>query len=440
MEDLLSARLQMAISLGFHIIFACIGMVMPFLMAFSHWRWLRTGQTVYLDLTKAWSKGVAIFFATGAVSGTVLSFELGLLWPEFMKHAGPIIGMPFSWEGTAFFLEAIALGLFLYGWKKLNKWVHWATGVFVGVSGVASGVFVVAANSWMNSPSGFDWVNGQAINIDPVAAMFNAAWFTQALHMTLAAFVSTCFAVAGIHAFLLIRYPGHPLHSRAVKIALTFGAVTAMLQPISGDISAKDVAKRQPAKLAAMEALFKTSKPADLVIGGLPNEEHQRVDYAIHLPGLLSFLAHGDFTSEVKGLDTIPRNEWPPVVVVHIAFQIMVGIGTLLMAIGLGFLLINWKWRHLLGRRWFLTIIFLATPLGFLALEAGWVVTEVGRQPWIIYGIMKTSDALTPMAGLVYPMVTFTLLYVVLAFMVTWLMIRQISVLHQSYQTDLQYQ
>jgi cytochrome d ubiquinol oxidase subunit I len=437
MEDLLSARLQMAVSLGFHIIFACIGMVMPFLMAFAHWRWLRTGQDVYLDLTKTWSKGVAIFFATGAVSGTVLSFELGLLWPEFMRHAGPVIGMPFSWEGTAFFLEAIALGLFLYGWNRLNKWVHWGTGVVVGLSGVASGIFVVAANAWMNSPAGFDWVDGQAVNIDPVAAMFNRAWFSQSLHMTLAAFVSTCFAVAGIHALLLLRHPGHALHRRAFRIALTFGAVAAFLQPISGDISAKDVAQRQPAKLAAMEALFETSQPASLVIGGIPNEKEKRVDYAIHLPNLLSFLAHGDFQAEVKGLDQFPVEEWPPVLVTHVAFQVMVGCGMLLMAVGLAFLLVQWKWKHLLEHRLLLTAVALATPLGFIAVEAGWTVTEVGRQPWIVYGVMKTKDALTPMPGLVYPLVLFTALYVVLAVLVTWLMVRQIRVLHQTYKPQL---
>ena len=191
MDDLLAARLQMALSLGFHIIFACIGMVMPFFMAVSHFMWLRSGREVYKNLTHAWSKGVAIFFATGAVSGTVLSFELGLLWPTFMKHAGPIFGMPFSLEGTAFFIEAIALGFFLYGWNIFNRWFHWFTGVVVGVSGLASGILVVSANAWMNSPAGFDYVDGQYLNIDPIAAMFNDAWLSQSIHMTVAAFAAT---------------------------------------------------------------------------------------------------------------------------------------------------------------------------------------------------------------------------------------------------------
>ena len=201
MDDLFAARSQMALSLGFHIIFACIGMVMPFFMATSHYKYLKTNNPLYKDLTKAWSKGVAIFFVTGAVSGTMLSFELGLLWPEFMLHAGPIFGMPFSLEGTAFFIEAIALGFFLYGWDKFKPWFHWFTGVVVGVSGLASGILVVAANGWMNSPSGFDYVDGKFLNIDPIAAMFNDAWFTQALHMTLAAFTATGFAVDRIGSF-----------------------------------------------------------------------------------------------------------------------------------------------------------------------------------------------------------------------------------------------
>src|SRR5687767_1108309 len=196
MEDLLSARLQMAISLGFHIIFACIGMVMPFLMAFSHWRWLRTNKPVYLDLTKVWSKGVAILFAVGAVSGTVLSFELGLLWPGFMKFAGAIIGMPFSLEGFAFFTEAIFLSVYLYGWNRVSRRAHLVAGILVAVSGALSGIFVVIANAWMNAPTGFRLVDGQPVDIDPVAAMMNPAMGPQALHMTLAAYAATGFAVA----------------------------------------------------------------------------------------------------------------------------------------------------------------------------------------------------------------------------------------------------
>jgi cytochrome bd ubiquinol oxidase subunit I len=438
MDDLLAARWQMALSLGFHIIYACIGMVMPFFMAVSHYRYLRTGDIHCKNLTKAWSKGVAIFFAIGAVSGTMLSFELGLLWPEFMKHAGPIFGMPFSLEGTAFFIEAIALGFFLYGWERFHPWFHWLTGVVVGISGLASGILVVSANAWMNSPAGFDYVNGQYINIDPIQAMFNDAWFYQALHMTLAAFAATGFAVAGVHALLLLRNTNNMFHAQAFRIAATFGAVAAIVQPLSGDLSAKDVARRQPAKLAAMEALFKTEKPAPLLIGGWPDEKNQRVDYAIKLPGMLSFLAHGDFEAEVTGLDAIPTNEHPPVLVTHLAFQVMVGIGMLMLLMSVLFFVFLFR-NQLFQKRWLLWLFSLATPLGFIAVEAGWIVTEVGRQPWIIHGVMRTEDAVTPMPGIVYSFYLFIIIYVSLTLVGIFLLVRQtrmVPVLYANSETS----
>lgn len=440
MDDFLAARLQMAISLAFHIVFACIGMAMPVLMAYSEWKWLRTGKQVYLDVTKAWSKGVAIFFAVGAVSGTALSFELGLLWPEFMKHAGPIIGMPFSWEGTAFFVEAIALGIFLYGWNRLNKWVHWLSGIIVGVSGVLSGIFVVAANAWMNSPSGFDWVNGQATNIDPVKAMFNDAWLPQSLHMTLSAFTATGFAVAGVHALLLLKNRRNGFHQQAVKTALIFASVAALAMPFSGHYSAQSVAKRQPAKLAAMEALYTTSKPAALVIGGIPNEKEQRLDYAIHIPGMLSFLAHGDFNAAVTGLDKFPKEDRPPVLITHIAFQTMVAIGSLLALVGFLYLVFSvQRWRHVLMKKWWLLVVGFATPLGFMAVEAGWTVTEVGRQPWIIYGIFRTKDAVSTMPGMRYSFYVITAVYIFLSVIICWLLrgqIKTVSTVYPSAKTD----
>ncbi|MFN3997555.1 cytochrome ubiquinol oxidase subunit I [Algoriphagus sp.] len=429
MDDLFAARSQMALSMGFHIIFACIGMVMPFFMATSHYKYLKTKDPLYKELTKAWSRGVAIFFVTGAVSGTMLSFELGLLWPEFMLHAGPIFGMPFSLEGTAFFIEAIFLGFFLYGWGKFNPWFHWWTGVIVGISGLASGILVVAANGWMNSPTGFDFVNGEYLNIDPIAAMFNDAWLTQALHMTLAAFVSTGFAVAGIHAYLLMKGKNLEFHRKAFTIAIVFGAVAAILQPISGDISAKDIAVRQPSKLAAMEAHFETSKRAPLIIGGIPNVEKKEVNYAIEIPGALSFLAHGDFNAEVIGLDQIPEEHHPPVMVTHFAFQIMVGLGMLLVGLSLLYFFSLWKKKSWQFKRWFLWLFVIATPLGFIALEAGWTVTEVGRQPWIIYEIMLTKDAVSPIPGIVYSLIVFTAIFISLAAIVTFLLYRQIKVL-----------
>ena len=429
MDNLFAARSTMAISLAFHIIFACIGMTMPFLMVISNWLWIKRKDEIYLKLTKAWSKGVAIFFAIGAVSGTVLSFELGLLWPGFMKYAGAIIGMPFSWEGTAFFVEAICIGLFLYGWNKLNPYIHWISGLMVGISGVLSGIFVVCANAWMNAPAGFNWVNGRAINIDPVKAMFNPAWLSQSSHMIIAAFIATSFAVAGLHALLLLRNKNNLLHKRALIIALSFGSVFAILQPISGDHSAKDVAKRQPIKLAAMEGHFKTDKGAGLTIGGIPDINTETTNYGIKIPKLLSFLAYGNFNAEVKGLKDFPRNDWPPILPVHFGFQIMVGIGFLLAFVGALFWILYLKWKDKLTAKWFLKIAAFCTPLGFIAVEAGWIVTEVGRQPWIIYNIMKTSDAVTPVPYQIVHLILFIIVYLFLSVMAVWLMSRQIKVL-----------
>ena len=287
----------------------------------------------------------------------------------------------------------------------------------------------------MNSPSGFDWVNGEAININPVKAMFNGAFLSEAIHVTLAAFVSTAFAVAGVHAFLLLKNRSRLFHQQAVKTALIFGSVAALLQPISGDFSAKDVAKRQPAKLAALEALYKTSKPADLVIGGIPNNKEQRVNYAIKIPKALSFLAKGDWNAEVEGLDKVPKENQPPVLITHISFQLMVMIGFFLAFVSLLYLLFTIKWRHILIKKWWLGVIAFCTPLGFLAVEAGWTVTEVGRQPWIIYGVMRTKDAVSSMPGLRYSFLVISVVYLLLSLIIIWLMRRQINTIHEFYPT-----
>ncbi|MDP4129431.1 MAG: cytochrome ubiquinol oxidase subunit I [Bacteroidota bacterium] len=433
MNDFLAARSQMALSLAFHIVFSCIGMVMPFFMAVAHFYYLRSGKVVYRNVTKAWSKGVAIFFATGAVSGTVLSFELGLLWPTFMKHAGPIFGLPFSLEGTAFFIEAIALGFFLYGWDRFNRWFHWCAGVVVGVSGLVSGILVVAANAWMNSPAGFEYAHGKYFNVDPVKAMFNAAWYSEAVHMCIAAFAATGFAVAGVHAFMIVRKRNTGFHTKAFRIAAVFACAAAIVQPLSGDHSAKDVARRQPAKLAAMEAVFHTQSHSPLLIGGIPDEQNRTVNYGVELPGMLSFMISGDTHTEVKGLDQFPIEDQPPVLVTHLAFQLMVGLGMLMLAISLLYFFGLWRKHNWQERRWLLKLFALVTPVGFIAVEAGWTVTEVGRQPWIIYGFMRTADAVTPMPGILYSFSIFTAVYFSLALVVCFLLYRQIKMVPELY-------
>ena len=436
MDDFIAARSQMAMSLAFHIVFSCVGMVMPFMMAIAHYKYLKTKNEIYKGLTKAWSKGVAILFATGAVSGTMLSFELGLLFPKFMEHAGPIFGMPFSLEGTAFFIEAIALGFFLYGWDKFNKWFHWICGVIVGISGLASGILVVAANAWMNSPAGFDFVNGEYLNIDPVKAMFNDAWFSQALHMTIAAFCATGFAVAGLHAYLILKGKNVNFHREAFKISSVLAITAAMLAPLSGDISAKDVAKRQPIKLAAMEAHFKTEESASFVLGGIVDESKEEIRYAIKVPGVLSFLVHSDFKTPVKGLEEFPKDEWPPVAVVHYAFQIMITFGMLMMGIAVIYLIAQFFKKDWRTKRWFYKLFMIATPFGYIALEAGWTVTEVGRQPWIIYGIMRTVDSITPMPGIQYSFYIFTFVFITLSIILVFLMNRQIQMVAKLYDPE----
>ena len=432
MSDLLAARSQMGISLAFHIVFALVGIGMPLLMVVAERRWLATGDEIYHELAQRWAKGTAILFAVGAVSGTVLSFELGLLWPGFMRFAGAIIGMPFSLEGFAFFTEAIFLGIYLYGWERISPRAHLAAGVLVAVSGAASGLFVVIANAWMNTPTGFDLVDGVVAHVNPLAAMANPAAPAQAIHMTLAAYAATGLAVAGIHAFLLLKDPGNAFHRRAVAIALLVGGPAAVLQPLSGDLAARAVARHQPAKLAAMEALFQTERGAPLVLGGWPDVAAHTTRYAIRIPYGLSLLAFHDPHAVVKGLDTVPRDEWPNVPAVHWSFQLMVALGTYMAVVALWAGAVVWGkgkgegGRVLAEHRRLMQAIALATPMGFVATEAGWMATELGRQPWVIYGVMRTRDAVTPMPGLVVPLVVFTLLYCFLGAIVAWLLYRQI--------------
>jgi len=414
MSHLMLARVQMASSLGFHIIFAAISMVMPLLMFLAYRRYLRDGHPDDLRLTKAWMRGTAILFAVGAVSGTALSFQLGLLWPGFMEHAGPIIGMPFSLEGAAFFLEAIFLGLFLYGWDRLRPRVHLLCAGLVGVFGLLSGALVIAANGWMNAPAGFTWVDGQAVDIDPWAAMFNAAWPLQAVHMLVAAVQATTLAGAGLHALGLLRGQAPGFHRRALGYLLPLFAMSSLVQPLIGDLSGKSVAKRQPEKLAAMEAHWHTETRAPLLIGGWPDEASQTVKYGLSIPAALSILAHGDPDAEVLGLNEFPADERPPVLVTHLAFQVMVGIGTLLALLGLIYLLARWRRVDLSARRGWLKLLVALTPLGFVALEAGWIVTEVGRQPWVLYRVLRTADSVTPVTGLEWSLALIVTLYLAL--------------------------
>jgi cytochrome d ubiquinol oxidase subunit I len=329
-------------------------------------------------------------------------------------------------EGFAFFTEAIFLGIYLYGWSHLSPKLHIAAGGVVAASGVASAIAVTIANAWMNTPTGFELRDQAPRHISPAAVMTNPHALHESLHMVLAAFAATGLLVAGIHAFMILRGTLDDFHRHALGLALLVGGVPALLVPFSGDLLAKVVAEHQPAKFAAMEALFKTEQGADFHIGGIPDEDTQTVAYSLAVPKALSLILYRDPQATVVGLDRTPRRDWPPVAIVHIAFQIMVGAGLVMVTVVVW---AAWRWKQdrLCDDRRLLGVLVCGAPLGFLAIEAGWVVTEVGRQPWIIYGVMRTSEAVTPMPGIIIPFILFTLLYGLLALVVLWTIWRHIA-------------
>jgi cytochrome d ubiquinol oxidase subunit I len=432
MSSLTAARIQMELSLGFHMIFAAIGMAMPVMMLIAERRWLRHQDADARALAHTWAKLTAVTFAIGAVSGTALSFELGLLWPRFMAFAGPLIGPAFALEGYAFFVEAIFLGLYLYGWERLSARAHWWCGWGVAVSGALSGILVLATNAWMQHPVGFRvGPDGMPIDVDAWAVLTNPAWPLMAAHSTLSTYQAVGFAAAGAYAWALWRRH-RPAAARYQQVGLAIGMLTgsgaAFLQPAVGDLLAKRAHDHQPAKLAAMEGHFVTERRAPLRIGGIPDVERHETRYAIEIPGMLSFLADHDVNTEVVGLDRIPRDEWPNVVVTHVAFQIMVGAGVAMMALASWYWWIRWR-RRSRGveaplPRPLLIALVLCAPLGFVALEAGWVVTEVGRQPWVIYGVMRTADAVTPVADVWGSLALFTSVYAALLMLLVFFLRR----------------
>lgn len=401
--NLLPARMQMAFTLGFHIILACFGVGLPVLLLWAEWRFLRSGERVWKTIARRWSKAFAVMFAIGAVSGTVLSFELGLLWPTFMTKFGSVIGLPFTMEGFAFFLEAIFVGIYLYGWDKLPPRLHWWTGVPIALAGFMSAAFVVTANAWMNCPQGFRLEGDKVVDIDPLAAMLNPASAGQIVHMILAAYMVTGFSIAGYYATVLLRKTidatKRDYAQRAMSLGIWLAIIVTPLQMLSGDWAAKVVGETQPVKLAAMEAHYETEKGAALRIGGIPDDEAEVTRYSIDVPKMLSFLAYGDFDAEVKGLKEFPKEDRPPTLVVHFAFQIMVGIGTFCMVLVAWAIYCGVRTKQFPTSKWFLFSLAASGPLSILALEAGWTVTEVGRQPWIVQGVMRTSEAITDAPG-----------------------------------------
>jgi cytochrome bd ubiquinol oxidase subunit I len=411
------ARSQMGISLAFHIVFAAAGVALPALMVMADVYHRRTHDPEYLLLSKQLAKGTSILFAVGAVSGTVLSFELGLLWPHFMGRFGESIGLPFALEGFAFFTEAIFLGIYLYGRGKVSEGMHLLSGVAVAVSGAASAFFVTLVSAFMNGPGG----------TDPVAAMASPSWSYQVVHVLLSCYQATAWAMVAISGFILLRNPTRTLHRKALALALPMACLTALVQPLSGDRSAKHLAVAQPLKLAALEAHLRTEGHAALHVGGVPDLATGGFRGAIGVPGALSFLAFGDFDAPVTGLEAFPRADWPPVVKVRTAFQVMVGAGSAMALAALAVIAVTVRRRRLpQGRRWMLAFVVLG-PLGFVSLEAGWLVTEWGRQPFIVRGLMRTADAVTEFPYKAAPFWLFTIVYLLLGVAVVYLLAKQIA-------------
>jgi cytochrome d ubiquinol oxidase subunit I len=388
----------MAFSLGWHIILASFGVAFPAMIFVVHRRGLR-GDEVALRLARRWAKVAAVLFAIGAVSGTVLSFEMGLLWPGLMGRFGDVLGLPFAFEGLSFFTEAIFLGIYLYGWGRLPPRVHlWCLAPMMA-AGVFGSYCVVAVNAWMNVPRGFTLTpTGAVTDVHPWRAMFNGRAFLQFAHMWLGAYMLVGFVVAAVYAAGRLRGRNDAHHRLGLTVPLAFASVAAILQPIVGHILGMALGTVQPSKLAAFELDLHTEKPAPLRIGGLLIHGHAQFFLAI--PRWGSLIARGSFNKPVQGLDTFPPQDRPPVNITHVAFESMVGIGSLLWIAVAIYWISRWRGRDLAERRWAQWCLVLAGPLAILALESGWVATEVGRQPWTVFGILRTVDAAGDNPGL----------------------------------------
>jgi cytochrome bd ubiquinol oxidase subunit I len=420
--DTVLARQMQALSLAVHIPIVCFGIAFPAMFVFVEGLYLRTGDLTYKALAKRWSKVALILFAVGVVTGTILSFEFGLLWPNFMATFGEVFGIAFGLEGISFFVEAIFIAIYVYGWDRLSTRAHFLTGIPVIVSGFAGSFNVIAVNGWMNHPEGFHVVDGKVVDPRPWDAIINSNMWHELIHMYLAGYIVSGFIVAGVYAYAWLRGRRDRYHRTALVVTLAFASLAAPVQVVVGDWAGRTVAERQPTKLAAFEGVGKTTKGADFHVLGYYSDGE--VKAGIPIPRLLSILAKHDPNATVQGLDAAPPDSRPPVNVVRYAFQTMVGIGTLLALLGVLYVLTWWRKRRLPRSIWFYRAVMAAGPLALVALIAGWTTTEVGRQPWVVYKIMRTSEAVTAAHGLGAAYAILAAVYLMLIVAVAWLLRR----------------
>jgi cytochrome bd ubiquinol oxidase subunit I len=417
------ARQMQALSFSVHIPLVCFGIAFPTLVLFIEWLYLRTGDLLYRTLARRWTNVMVALFAAGVVTGTILSFEMGLLWPAFTATFGSVFGLGFAVEGFSFFLEAIFIGIYVYGWNRLPPRLHFATGIPIALAGFAGSLMVISVNGWMNHPGGFRLSHGKAVDVHPFQALFENSYFWHELiHMYLAGYMVTGFLLAGSYAVLRLRGRWGRYEQTALAIPLTVAALAAPVQALVGDWNGREVARHQPTKLAALEGLPQTTDRAPIhVLGWYSNG---RLEYGIRIPRLLSLLAYHTFDARVQGLDAVPARDRPPVNIVRFAFQTMVGIGTLLALLGLVYLAVRIRRRRLPRSTWFYRALALAGPLSVVALISGWVTTEVGRQPWVVYQVMRTSQAVTGAGGIPVGYGTLVLVYTLLIAAVAWILWR----------------
>jgi cytochrome d ubiquinol oxidase subunit I len=424
MQQYLSeARQMQALSFAVHIPLVCFGIAFPTMVLFVEWLYNRTGDEMYLTLARRWTRVMVALFAVGVITGTILSFEMGLLWPNFTATFGGVFGLGFAIEGFSFFLEAIFIGIYVYGWDRLSRRLHMLSGIPIVIAGFTGSLMVISVNAWMQHPGGFALVNGKAVHIDPWKALFGN-WFLwhELVHMYIAGYVVTGFVVAAAYAFGFLRGRRGRYERTALAIPLTIAALAAPTQVLVGDWAARSVAQGQPMKLAALEGVGHTERGVPEHILGWYT--HGRVKYGIGIPRLLSFLAYHNFNASVQGLDAVPPNDRPAVNVVRFAFQTMVGIGTLMALLGIVYLVIRIRRKRLPSSRWFYWALVVAGPGSVVALIAGWVTTEVGRQPWVVYRVMRTSQAVTGAGGIPVGYGVLVLVYVAVAAAVIWILRR----------------